>query len=182
MQITNPLYPNPPEPPMSFTIRDASIPVFKRGLRTLDHLLTRAEAHAAANNLDINALLNGKLAPDMFDFKRQVQIASDHAKGGAGHLAGVTLPKFPDVETTVAELRVRIAATSDFIDGIDPALYANAESRDIKLVYPWATYEFTGEKFITYWALPNFFFHVTTAYNILRHAGVPVGKADFLGQ
>lgn len=167
---------------MAFTIRDASIPVYKRGLKTLDRLLERAEGHAASCQGDVRLLLDAKLAPDMFDFKKQVQIACDHAKGGAARLAGVEPPKFPDTETTVAELRVRIVATRDYINGIDPALFDNAETRDIKLVFPWATYEFTGERFLTYWSLPNFFFHLTTAYDILRAQGVPVGKADFLGQ
>lgn len=167
---------------MAFTIRDASIPIYKRGLRTLLHLLERAEAHAAANNTDIAALLDARLAPDMFDFKKQVQIATDHAKGGAARLAGVEPPKFLDTETTVAELKVRVQATIDYINGVDPELFVGAESRDIKLVYPWATYDFTGEKFLTYWSLPNFFFHVTTAYNILRANGVAIGKADFLGK
>lgn len=166
---------------MAFTIRDATAPVYQQGLKTLDHLLARAEAHATAAKIDIQLLLNAKLAPDMFDFKRQIQIATDHAKGGAGRLAGVELPKFEDTETTVAELRARIAKTLAFINSIDAAKFNGAETCDIKLVYPWATYEFTGARFVQYWSLPNFFFHVTTAYNILRAQGVAIGKADFLG-
>jgi len=167
---------------MAFTIRDASTPVYKRGLRTLLHLLQRADEHAKANNTDVTALLDARLAPDMFDFKKQVQIATDHAKGGAARLAGLEPPKFLDSETTVAELQVRVQAILDYVDGIDAALYDGAEDRDIQLVYPWATYDFKGAKFLTYWSLPNFFFHVTTAYNILRHNGVAIGKADFLGK
>lgn len=167
---------------MTFTIRDASTPVYKRGLRTLLRLLERAEAHATANNVDARSLLDAKLAADMYDFKKQVQIATDHAKGGAARLAGLEPPKFADEETTVAELRVRVQAVLEYIDGIDASLYEGAETRDIKLVYPWATYEFTGAKFLTYWSLPNFFFHLTTAYGILRANGVAIGKADFLGQ
>ncbi len=166
---------------MAFTIRDATVPIYQQGLKTLDHLLTRAEAHANAAKTDVQLLLNAKLAPDMFDFKRQIQIATDHAKGGAGRLAGVELPKFEDNESTVAELRARIAKTLAFISGIDAATFNGAETRDIKLVYPWATYEFTGTRFVQYWSLPNFFFHVTTAYSILRAQGVAIGKADFLG-
>lgn len=167
---------------MAFTIRDASIPVYKRGLRTMLHLLTRAEEHAQANGVDINALLNAKLAPDMFDFKKQIQIATDHAKGGAARLAGVEPPKFLDNETSVAELRVRVQAILDYVDSLDAALFDGAEDRDIQLVFPWATYDFKGAKFLTYWSLPNFFFHLTTAYALLRANGVPVGKADFLGK
>lgn len=167
---------------MAFTIRDASIPIYKRGLRTMLHLLTRAEEHAQANNIDAATLLNAKLAPDMFDFKKQIQIATDHAKGGAARLAGVEPPKFLDNETSIAELRVRVQAILDYVDSIDAALFEGAEDRDIKLVFPWATYDFKGAKFLTYWSLPNFFFHLTTAYDLLRANGVPVGKADFLGK
>ena len=167
---------------MAFTIRDASVPIYKRGLRTLMHLLDRADEHAKANNLDVGTLLGAKLAPDMFDFKKQVQIATDHAKGGAARLAGLEPPKFEDNESTIAELKVRVQAILEYVDGIDANLYEGAEDRDIKLVYPWATYDFKGAKFLTYWSLPNFFFHVTTAYDILRANGVPGGKADFLGK
>ncbi|MFZ5697736.1 MAG: DUF1993 domain-containing protein [Pseudomonadota bacterium] len=167
---------------MTFNIRDASTPVYKRGLRTLLTLLDRAETHAQANGVDINTLLGAKLAPDMFDFKKQVQIATDHAKGGAARLAGLEPPTFLDQETTIAELRIRVQAILDYVDGIEEKLYAGAEDRDIRLVYPWATYEFKGAKFLTYWSLPNFFFHLTTAYDILRAQGVPIGKADFLGK
>ena len=167
---------------MTFTIRDASIPIYKRGLRTLDHLLGKAEAHAGEHKSDVKLLLDAKLAPDMFTFCKQVQIACDHAKGGAARLAGVEPPKHDDTETTVAELRDRVAKTRAFIDSLDAALYNGAEDKQITLKYPWATYEFTGEKFLTYWSLPNFYFHVTTAYAILRNQGVKIGKGDFLGQ
>lgn len=166
---------------MTFTIRDASIPIYKRGLKNLDAILVKAEAHAVAHNMDVGTLLNARLAPDMFDLKRQVQIACDHAKGGAGRLAGVELPKHEDTETTVAQLRERIAKTIAFINSIDAAKFDGAEDRDLVLKFPWATYEFTGAKFLTGYSLPNFYFHLTTAYAILRANGVPLGKADFLG-
>ncbi len=166
---------------MAYTTHDATVPIYKQGLKTLDLLLTRAEAHAATEKTDVCLLLDAKLIQDMFDFKRQIQIATDHAKGGAGRLAGVDVPKFEVNETTVAELRARIAKTLAFINSIDAAKFDGAETRDIKLVYPWATYDFTGARFVHYWTLPNFFFHVTTAYNILRAQGVAIGKADFLG-
>ncbi|MFZ5756167.1 MAG: DUF1993 domain-containing protein [Pseudomonadota bacterium] len=166
---------------MAFTIRDASVPVYKRGLKNLDGILAKAEAHAAERGIDIGTLLDARLAPDMFDLKRQVQIACDHAKGGAGRLAGVELPKHEDNEKTVAELRARIQKTLEFINSIEAAKFDGAESRQITLKFPWATYDFTGEKFLTGWSLPNFYFHLTTAYDILRHNGVPLGKADFLG-
>lgn len=166
---------------MTFTIRDASIPIYKRGLKNLDAILVKAEGHAVAHGIDMGTLLDARLAPDMFDLKRQVQIACDHAKGGAGRLAGVELPKHEDSETTVAQLRERIAKTLAFINSIDAAKFDGAEDRDLVLKFPWATYEFTGSKFLTAYSLPNFYFHLTTAYAILRANGVPLGKADFLG-
>lgn len=167
---------------MAFTVYDASIPVFQQALKSLSGLLVKAEAHAVEKGLEVNLLLNASLAPDMFSFIRQVQIASDHAKGAAARLSGVEMPKYEDTEKTVAELQARLQKTQDFIATVKPEQFIGAENRAIKLVYPWATYDFTGQRYLSYWALPNFFFHVTTAYNILRHQGVAIGKADFLGQ
>lgn len=167
---------------MAFTIYDASVPVFQQTLASLLVLLDKVEVHAADKGIDAAMLLNASLAPDMFNFIRQVQIATDHAKGCAARLAGLEIPKYEDNEATVPELRARIRKTLDFIGSVQPAQCAGAETRDLKLVFPWATYEFTGQRYVTYWALPNFFFHAVTAYDILRHRGVPVGKADFLGE
>jgi hypothetical protein len=167
---------------MAFTVYDASVPVFRQILTSLSGLLERAEAHAAEKCMDVASLLNASLAPDMFNFIRQVQIATDHAKGASARLAGVDIPKYEDTEKTVAELQARIRKTLDFIASLEPGQFAGAEDRAIQLVFPWATYDFTGQRYLTYWALPNFFFHATTAYGILRHQGVPVGKADFLGK
>lgn len=166
---------------MAFTIYDASVPVLQQMLNNLLGLLDKAEAHAAEKGVDVSTLLNASLAPDMFNFIRQVQIATDHAKGCAARLGGVEIPKYEDNEQTVAELRARIRKTLDFVASVRPEQFAGAESRELKLVFPWATYEFTGQRYLTYWALPNFFFHVTTAYDILRARGVAVGKSDFLG-
>lgn len=166
---------------MAFTIYDATIPVFRQTLNSLLGILDKAEAHAAEKGIDVSDLLNATLAPDMFNCIRQVQIATDHAKGCAARLAGIDIPRFDDTEKTIGELRDRIRKTLDFIASVTPEQCAGAESREIKLVFPWATYEFTGQRYVTYWALPNYFFHVTTAYDILRHKGVPVGKSDFLG-
>lgn len=166
---------------MAFTIYDASVPLFRQQLGSLLTLLDKAEAHAADQGIDVATLLNASLAPDMFNFIRQVQIATDHAKGACARLAGVEIPTFEDKETTVAELRARIERVLAFIASVTPAQFAGAEDRPIRLVFPWASYDFTGQRYVSYWALPNFFFHVTTAYDILRAQGVPVGKADFLG-
>jgi len=167
---------------MTFTVYDASVPVFQQALKTLSGLLLKAEAHAVEKGIDISFLLNAQLAPDMLSFTRQIQIATDHAKGATARLAGVDMPKYEDSEKTVAELQARLQKIQDFIAGLQREQFAGAEDRAIKLVDPWATYDFTGQRYLTYWALPNFFFHVTTAYNILRHQGVQIGKADFIGQ
>ncbi|MCC2638806.1 MAG: hypothetical protein K0Q68_2525 [Moraxellaceae bacterium] len=166
---------------MAFTIYDASVPVFQQTLSSLLVLLDKVEEHAAEKGIEAASLLNASLAPDMFNFIRQIQIATDHAKGCAARLAGLEIPKYEDNETTVAELRARIRKTLDFIGSVQAGQCAGAETRELKLVFPWATYEFTGQRYVTYWALPNFFFHAVTAYDILRQRGVPVGKADFLG-
>lgn len=166
---------------MAFTIYDATIPVFQQMLNSLLGILDKAEAHARDKGQDVTELLNAALAPDMFNCIRQVQIATDHAKGCAARLAGIDIPKYEDSEKTVDELRARIRKTLDFIGSVRPEQFAGAEDKELKLVFPWATYEFTGRRYATYWALPNFFFHATTAYDILRHKGVPVGKSDFLG-
>lgn len=167
---------------MAFTTYDASVPAFRQILKSLSRLLDKAEAHAAEKGVDVGTLLAAKLAPDMFDFTRQLQIATDHAKGAAGRLAGVEIPKFEDNEKTVADLKARIQKTLDFIASVQPEQFAGAEDKEIKLVFPWATYDFTGRSYLTHYALPNFYFHATTAYDILRREGVAIGKMDFLGK
>lgn len=166
---------------MTFGIYEASIPMFKQMLQNLDGLISKAEAHAASNGLAVQELMDARLYPDMFDFKRQVQIATDYAKGAASRLSGSDLPSYPDTEITPAELHARIAKTLAFLDSFKAEQFAGAENRGIELVFPWATYNFTGSRYLSTWAIPNFFFHVTTAYDILRSKGVAIGKADFLG-
>lgn len=165
---------------MSFTTYDASVPALRQMLKSVLHFLNKLEAHAAEKGVDASTLLTAKLAPDMFDFTRQIQIACDHAKGAVGRLAGVDLPKHEDTEKTVAELRARVQATLDFVLSVKAEQFADAEDKAIKVVYPWATYDFTGRTYLMNYALPNFYFHVTTAYDILRHSGVVIGKTDFL--
>lgn len=166
---------------MALTMHDACIPVLQQMLKSLSSLLEKAEAHAVEKGLDVAVLLNASLAPDMFNFTRQVQIATDHAKGAAARLAGVEIPRYEDSESTVAELQARIFKTLEFISSLRPEQFEGAESRSIEMVFPWATYNFSGQRYLSYWVLPNFFFHVTTAYNILRSRGVQLGKVDFLG-
>ncbi len=167
---------------MAFTTYDASVPAFRQILKSLSRLLDKAEAHAAEKGVDVSTLLSAKLAPDMFDFTRQLQIATDHAKGAAARLAGVEIPKFEDNEKSVADLKARIQKTLDFIASVQPEQFAGAEDKEIKLVFPWATYDFTGRSYLMHYALPNFYFHATTAYDILRREGVAIGKMDFLGK
>lgn len=167
---------------MSFGIYDATIPVYQQGLKTLLHLLDKAEEHANTNGIDVSTLIDASLAPDMFDFKKQIQIACDMAKGGAMRLSDQEVPSHPDTEMTVAELRTRIQKALAIVSSVTREQFAGAEDRDIKMVFPSISFEFKGPRFVTYWSLPNFFFHVTTAYNILRHQGVQIGKPDFLGQ
>ncbi len=167
---------------MAFTTYDASVPAFRQILKSLSRLLDKAEAHAAEKGVDVSTLLSARLAPDMFDFTRQLQIATDHAKGAAGRLAGVDIPKFEDNEKTVADLKARIQKTLDFIASVQPEQFAGAEDKEIKLVFPWATYDFTGRSYLMHYALPNFYFHATTAYDILRREGLAIGKMDFLGK
>lgn len=160
---------------------DTSIPLLKRLLTNLSAILTKAEDYASSRKIETEALLNARLFPDMYPLTRQVQIASDQAKGGVARLAGVDIPKYEDNERTFADLQQRIAKTIAFLDGIKPEQLAGSESRDIKISLRNATLEFKGQDYLLNWVHPNVYFHVTTAYNILRHNGLEIGKRDFLG-
>lgn len=167
---------------MTISMYDATIPVWKRFLNNLAVLLDKAVAYADARKIDHSVLLNARLFPDMFPLIRQVQIASDHAKGGAARLADVEAPKFEDDETNFAELQARIARTIAFLDTVTPQHLEGSESRDIVLVIHDTRHEMKGLPYLLERVQPNFYFHVTTAYNILRHNGVEIGKRDFIGQ
>jgi uncharacterized protein len=167
---------------MAFTPYDASVPAFRQILKSLSRLLDKAEAHAAEKGVEVSTLLGARLAPDMFDFIRQIQIATDHAKGAVARLSGMEIPKFEDNEKTVADLKARIQKTLDFMASVTPEQFAGAEDKEIKLVFPWASYDFTGRTYLMNYAIPNFYFHATTAYDILRAQGVAIGKMDFLGK
>ena|SRR5258706_73380 len=158
-----------------------SIPVFRRTLINLSAILDKAAAHAEARKIDPAALLGARLYPDMLPFTRQVQLASDFSKGTAARLAGEAPPKYDDVEVSFAELKERIARTIAFMDRFKPEQLDGSEQREIELKAPDRTLRFAGLDFLAHWALPNFYFHVTTAYDILRHNGVEIGKKDFLG-
>ena len=166
---------------MSFSIYDASIPPMIRTLQNLSKILDKAVAQAKAKDLALSSLLEARLAPDMHPFTRQIQIATDGAKGCAARLAGVEPPSFPDTETTFPELHARIAKTIAYLQSIGADKLAGAEDRKITLKNPNRTLEFSGKDFLTGFALPNFYFHVTTAYGLLRHKGIEIGKMDYLG-
>ena len=159
---------------------DASVPVFIHFLNSLSAILKKAEAHCAARKIDPAVMLGSRLSPDMFPLVRQVQIASDAAKGAGARLAGIEVPSYPDEEKSFDELQARIARTIDFLKGLKPEQFEGAESRAISLKAGGREMNFTGGVFLETWAKPNFYFHLTTAYAILRQAGVELGKPDFL--
>ena len=167
---------------MALSLFDVSIPVLVRGLSNLSIIIDKAAAHAEAKKLDATALAQARLFPDMFPLTRQVQITCDTAKGAAGRLAGIDTPKHEDNETTLPELKQRIAKTLDFIKGVKASQLEGAETRSIELKGPNRTLTFTGLSYVNNFVLPNFYFHESIAYAILRHNGVEVGKADYLGE
>jgi hypothetical protein len=166
---------------MTLSMYDASIPVFKQILGSLSALLEQAETHAAERKIDPSALLQFRLYPDMFPFTRQIQVAADFAKGAAARLAGVPVPAFDDNEHCFAELKARIAKTLAFIDSLPKAQIEGSEERAISTGSGDKARHFTGQTYLLHYALPHFYFHATTAYAILRHNGVAIGKKDFIG-
>ena len=167
---------------MTVTLYHASVPVFRQMLGGLSAVMDKAAAHAEAKKIDPAVLTSARLYPDMFPFTRQVMIATDHAKGSSARLAGVEVPKFEDTETTFAELKARIQKTLDFIGGLKSAQFDGAESREVVIPLRGEQQKFTGRAYLFHFALPNFYFHTTTAYDILRHCGIEIGKRDFIHQ
>jgi len=166
---------------VAITIYDQLVPVFSQMLSALDKVLTKAETDAAARKIDLEVLANGRLAPDMLPLTRQIQIMTDQVKGGASRLAGVEPPKWADEEKTFADLHARVAKTLEHLQAFKPEQFDGAETRAIELKFPNATLNFTGKEYLLKFVVPNFYFHYTTAYAILRHNGVQIGKGDFLG-
>ena len=160
----------------------ASAPRFANMLRNLSALIDKAEVHCATKKLDAAAFTTYRLYPDMFPFTRQVQIACDSAKGAVARLAGVEIPKHEDTEQTFAELKARIAKTIDFIESVSASKIDGSDDKEIVLQMRSGERRFKGMQYLLGHAYPNFYFHVTTAYNILRHNGVDIGKADFIGK
>jgi hypothetical protein len=165
-----------PEVPML-----SPVPMFTRSLTALEACLAKAEAHCEARRIKPEVLAADRLFPDMFPLSRQVQIATDHAKGAPFRLAGLEVPVFEDTEVTLADLRGRCVRAREVIAGIGDAAFEGAEERTIVLKVAGREMTFAGTDYLMGWAIPNFFFHMTTAYNILRKDGVEVGKRDFLG-
>jgi uncharacterized protein len=166
---------------MAMSMYQASVPAFLQTLRSLSAILDKAETFAAERRIDPTVLLGWRLAPDMFTLTRQVQIATDQAKGCCARLAGAEVPKYADDETTFADLRARIARTLDFVQRFEPSDIDGSEQRDITLTVGGRPMHFKGQPYLVSFVLPNFYFHATTAYAILRHCGLPIGKRDFLG-
>jgi uncharacterized protein len=166
---------------MPLGMYQASVPAFLTMLKTITAILDKAEAYAAERKIDPEVLLSWRLAPDMLPFVRQLQIAADFAKGTTARLAGAEVPKYADDEKTFAEIKARIAKTVKFVEGFSPKDIDGSEGRDITLPVGGQDMRFKGEPYLVHFALPNFYFHATTAYAILRRCGVDLGKRDFLG-
>jgi hypothetical protein len=166
---------------MKISMYQASAPRFANTLRNLSAILDKAQAHAEARKIEPLVLTQSRLAPDMFALARQVQIACDSAKGALARLAAVEIPKHEDTEQTFAELKARIAKTVEFVESLKPAQIDGAEEREVVLKLRGQDVKFNGLQYLLGFAYPNFYFHVTTAYNILRHNGVEIGKRDYIG-
>ena len=166
---------------MQITMYDTLVPTANRMLGNLSTFLDKGAAFAEAKKFDVTVLLNARLAPDMFTLTRQVQIACDMIKGAAARLSGTEIPKYEDNETTIAELKARIAKTLAFVNGIDVAKFTGSEDRDIVLQVRGNELRLKGLNYLRDYVLPNMYFHVTTTYAILRHNGVELGKPDFIG-
>ncbi len=166
---------------MPLSMHQASVPLFVHQFTALAAILTKAEAFATAKKIDPSVLIGARLAPDMLPLARQIQIATDGAKGGVARLAGVDVPSFPDTETTFPELQERIAKTIAFIQSVPADKIDGSEEKAITLKMGGTDIEFVGQPYLLNFVIPNFFFHVTMTYAILRHNGVEIGKRDYLG-
>jgi uncharacterized protein len=167
---------------MSISMYSASVPVFQRMLGNLSHFLDKAQAYADSKKFDTAVLVNSRLAPDMLNFATQIRIACDASKLAISRIAGIEVPKFEDKETTFDELKARIQKTLDYLATVKPEQLNGTEAKDI--TFPVGregqTRTLSGEDYLKHWATPNMYFHVTTAYALLRHNGVDLGKTDFL--
>jgi uncharacterized protein len=161
---------------------DVSIAPLVRNLQNLKHILQKGELYAEQKKVEPEVILNSRLSIDMYPLTRQVQLVSDMSKGAGARLAGLEIPQYADDETSFEMLYARIDKTIDFLSQIQPAQLEGAESKEVVLTIRKVDLTFTGLDYLQKWAMPNIYFHITTAYNILRHIGVPLGKTDYLGQ
>ncbi len=166
---------------MAISMFKTSAPIFVQFLTSLSAVLDKAAAHAQAKKIEPSVLLNTRLYPDMFPLVRQVRAATDHAMSACGRLAGVELPTFANTESSILELKERIAKAIEFIKSIKPTQIDGSEDKEITIKFSSGERKFTGQSLLLNFCLPNFYFHATTAYDILRHCGVEVGKRDFMG-
>lgn len=167
---------------MTISMYQASVPVFVRGLTNLAQLLEKAAAHAEAKKFDGGVLVGSRLFPDMLPLAAQIRIATDGVKGGCARLAGLEPPVYEDNEATLPELIARLRKTVAYLDSLKPEQIDGSEDRAITMKIGSHTLSFVGQPYLLSFVIPNFFFHITTAYNILRHNGVDIGKQDFLGK
>lgn len=166
---------------MSLSMYEASIPVFVKFLSNLSTILEKGATHAEAKKIEPSVLINARLAPDMYPLSRQIQIATDVVKGCAARLAGIEVPSYEDTEATFPELQGRIAKTVSFLQSVSPSQIDGSEERSVTLKLRGQDVTFLGQDYLLNFAIPNFYFHTTVAYAILRHNGVELGKMDFLG-
>lgn len=166
---------------MTISVYDMSIGSMSRMLKNLDNIVSKAAAYAEAGHIEPSALLRARLFPDMRDFIFQVQVTTDMAKSCAARLSGTDIPKWPDDEQSFAEVRARIRKARDYLATFEPKQFEGTEKRKIKLKLRDRTLNMDGKRYLLGFVLPNFYFHMTTAYNLLRHNGLDIGKADFLG-
>ena len=166
---------------MSISVYDQTVGAMSHMLRNLDAIVSKAETHAEQHSIDPNALLQARLFPNMLNFIVQIGIATDIGKGAAARLSGGEVPVWDDIEASFAGVHARIHKTLDYLAGFEPSQFTDSEDRAISLTIGGQSLEFTGQDYILQFVLPNFYFHVTTAYDILRHNGLDIGKRDFLG-
>ena len=167
---------------MAISVFDQTVSVMSRMLLNLDTLVSRAEEYAAERKINPEVLVQARLYPDMLPFVAQIRIATDTAKGAAARLSGTEMPKWADDEVTFEDIHARIRKALTYLAGFKPGQFEGSETSDIELRLPNRTLQFTGQDYVLGFVLPNFYFHVTTAYNILRHNGLGIGKLDFLGE
>lgn len=167
---------------MALSLYDIAIPTFQKQLSALEAFLDKAAAQAEAKKIDFAVYLGSRLYPDMFNLTRQVQLATDFAKAAPARLAGTDVPSFPDVETTLPELKARIAKIQALLAAYKPEQFEGADTRELTLKAGGQDVTMTGREYLLHVAFPNFYFHCTTAYDILRHNGIEIGKRDFVGR